>query len=199
MYYFILFKASWCGHCQHFIESAKPIITKYIKDNDDFYKYIEYDDDKNHDIMESEMINGYPTIRLYKGGSNKPYDKKLIEFSNRDPKHIVRVLNGFKKKMLGGANKIETFKPTSKPASSSSNNPYANGKVISYSSFYSNNNGIRNQKDEMIVCENGVCKRTSRIIDKDGKITKTKDITPYNITDNIDRYYDTALELRNHF
>ena len=34
MYYFILFKASWCGHCQHFIKSAKPFITKYIEDND---------------------------------------------------------------------------------------------------------------------------------------------------------------------
>ena len=57
MYYFILFKASWCGHCQHFIESAKPIITKYIKENDDFYKY----SDTNFMLRETKITEyNYP-------------------------------------------------------------------------------------------------------------------------------------------
>lgn len=182
MYYFVVFKASWCGHCQHFQETALPLIKKYIDEHKNFVNLIIYDADTDSDVMNANKIEGYPTIRLYGGNKSNPLQKEIIEFQNRDPEHIKRVLNGFEKKV--GGKKVEHFTPT---------------KSVSYSSYYSNYNGKEKKVENGMICENGVCKRKTRTIDQNGQIQEQKDIVPYNDYDAMRTFYDVSLDIRNHF
>lgn len=187
MYYFILIKADWCGHCRHFIDDSLKTITDYIKQHDKFIKYAELDADRDSKIIEKLNVIGYPTLRIYEGDDNYPFNKQLLEFSNRDPDHIIRVLLGFENKMKGGyaQKKQENFNPT---------------KMISYKSFYKNYNGRVNRGQVGVVCENGVCKKTNRIIDENGRVKETNNVVPYNdVLNGLNNYYDASLEIRNFF
>lgn len=189
MYYFVLFKASWCGHCQNFQSLELPEIKKYIDNHNDFVKLIIYDADKNENIIKNENIEGFPTIRLYKGDNHKQLQKKIIEFQNRNAEHIKRVLKGFQTKITGGYN--EHFKQSDKP------------KTMSYSSYYQNING--NVKGEEMVCKDGVCKRktydnkNNYLVNSNGYIQKSNDYLPYNEYTSNQSFYDVALQLRNKF
>ena len=159
MYYFTLIKAEWCGHCQDFIHNSLNQILEYIKQHKDFIQFAVLDADKDSKVIEKLNVIGFPTLRIYEG-DKYPFNKQLLEFSNRDPKHIIRVLDGFEKKITGGyaQKKQENFNPT---------------KSVSYRSFYHNYNGKANRGQVGVVCENGICKQKDRIIDENGRVKET--------------------------
>lgn len=188
MYYFVLFKAEWCGHCQQFKLIALPKVSECIKKHNDIMKLAIVDADENDDIVKNQGVEGFPTIRIYQGGAKNPFQKVLVEFQKRDPEHIVKVIDGFAKKIKGGAvpkPKQENFIPM---------------KSVSYSSYYTNYNGKENKEENEIVCENGICKRKNRIINEHGQVKEIDNVVPYNdYANGFQEYYDVALELRNHF
>lgn len=187
MYYFTLIKADWCSHCQEFIKNSLNDILKHIVKHQDFIKYAVLDADKDRTIIEKLNVIGYPTLRIYEGDDNYPFNKQLLEFSNRDPNHIIRVLDGFENKMKGGyaQKKQENFNPT---------------KSVSYRSYYHNYNGKVNRGQVGVVCENGVCKKTNRIIDENGRVKETNNVIPYNdVLNGLNNFYDASLEIRNFF
>lgn len=182
MYYFTLFKASWCGHCSDFIRYNLPDVENYINQHNDFIKLLIYDADKDSQVIDSQHIEGFPTIRIYQGTPKNPLQKELVEFQRRDSQHIKNVIGGFEQRMKGG--KKEHFTPN---------------KTVSYSSYYQNYNGKIKQSSSEVVCENGVCKRKSKIIDEKGRVKKSNDVVPYNDYNGLRNYYDASLEIRNHF
>ncbi len=182
MYYFVLFKASWCGHCQDFQMTQLPAISEYIDNHKKFVKMIIFDADKDSKVIDKEDIEGFPTLRLYQGSDKNPLQKRLVEFQRRDAQHIKNVLAGLEKKVGG---KVEHFTPN---------------KTVSYSSYYQNYNGKINQQSQGVVCENGVCKRVNRIVDEHGRVKQSNDVVPYNdYANGLRSYYDASLEIRNHF
>ena len=186
MYYFTLIKANWCSHCQEFIKYSLKQIKDYIEQHQKFIKYRELDADNDSMIIEKLNVIGFPTLRIYEG-DKYPFNKQLLEFSNRDPKHIINVLSGFENRMKGGnkQKKQENFIPT---------------KSVSYESYYNNYNGKVSGEQVGVVCENGICKRKDRIINENGQVKETKKIMPYNDYYNgLNNYYDASLELRNFF
>lgn len=187
MYYFTLIKAEWCGHCQDFIHNSLNQILEYIKQHKDFIQFAVLDADKDSKVIEKLNVIGFPTLRIYEGEVKYPFNKQLLEFSNRDPDHIIRVLLGFENRIKGGnkQKKQENFIPT---------------KSVSYESYYNNYNGKVSGEQVGVVCENGICKRRDRIINENGQVKETKKIMPYNDYYNgLNNYYDASLELRNFF
>ena len=186
MYYFTLIKAEWCGHCQDFIHNSLNQILEYIKQHKDFIQFAVLDADKDSKVIEKLNVIGFPTLRIYEG-DKYPFNKQLLEFSNRDPKHIINVLSGFENRMKGGnkQKKQENFIPT---------------KSVSYESYYNNYNGKVSGEQVGVVCENGICKRKDRIINENGQVKETKKIMPYNdYYGGLNNYYDASLDLRNFF
>lgn len=204
MYYFVLFKADWCGHCQNFIKNQLPKIKQYINNKSKYYKLLIYDADTNAKIIQQQRVDGFPTIRLYSGTVKNPLQKIVNEFNNREANYIIKVLDGFIKKISGNSGN-EHFTPS-----------IISSKGITYSSYYENNNGVVKGKkvqstflgdglhpsiqEERMVCDGNTCRRVSRIIDEHGKIKESHQVVPYNDFDSVYKtYYDTSLELRNHF
>lgn len=187
MYYFTLIKADWCGHCREFIDNSLNTILEHIEKHKNFIKYVKLDADNDSKIIEKLNVIGFPTLRIYKGDDDYPFNKQLLEFSNRDPYHIIRVLDGFEKKITGGyaQKKQENFNPT---------------KSVSYRSYYHNYNGKVNRGQVGVVCENGICKQKDRIIDENGRVKETNNVIPYNdVLNGLNNYYDASLEIRNFF
>ena len=187
MYYFTLIKADWCGHCQEFIKNSLKTIKDYIKQHQKFIEYTELDADNDSQIIDKLNVIGFPTLRIYEGRYDYPFNKQLLEFSNRDPDHIIRVLLGFEKKITGeyAQKKQENFNPT---------------KSVSYRSYYHNYNGKVNREQVGVVCENGVCKQKDRLIDENGRVKETNKVLPYNdVFNELNNYYDASLELRTFF
>lgn len=183
MYYFVLFKASWCGYCRDFINSQLPKIKQYINNNSKYLKLLVYDADANAIIMKQQHIDGYPTIRLYNGTVKNPLQKFLYEFNNRDANDIIKKLN-------------DKTKPKTNEHFTSS---IISSKGLTYSSFYENN-GLVKGKIDKIVCNGDTCRRSTKVIDDKGKIKNAHKVVPYNDYDSTFKtFYDASLELRNHF
>lgn len=195
MYCLYVFKASWCGHCKDFIindlipdrkaQNYKNGITKYIYDNNKYYKLVIIDADMNKDIVNKANIEGFPTIRLYKlqqsGGSKNQVNinNPDYEFTRRDKAFVKSVLETLKNKMAGG-DKKETFT-----------------NVSIKSSQYTNVNNKINKRTDSINCTDGVCKRVSNIYKPNGSVETYKDVMPANLfTDSNYLYYDNLLDLK---
>jgi thiol-disulfide isomerase/thioredoxin len=69
----VLYYAEWCSHCQ----KAKPEYQRLIEEYNGNAKImmIDCDDSSNKELVESQGIKGYPTIRYYKNGLNGDYDE----------------------------------------------------------------------------------------------------------------------------
>jgi len=78
-----LFKAEWCGHCQHFKPVWEGLQEKYRNK----YNFITYDSDKNSKEIKEWKVEGFPTI-YFKNGNN------ATEYSgSRDVDSLVTFFN----------------------------------------------------------------------------------------------------------
>ena len=64
-----LYHADWCGHCKNFLPNWNAL-TKYFDSHN--IKHEDFEDSRDHDVVESAGIQGFPTIRISKNG--KEYD-----------------------------------------------------------------------------------------------------------------------------
>ena len=67
----VLYYAEWCSHCQ----KAKPEYQRLIEEYNGNVKImmIDCDDPSNKELVESQNIKGYPTIRYYPNGLSGSY------------------------------------------------------------------------------------------------------------------------------
>ena len=85
----VMYYANWCGHCKR----TKPEFQQLI----DSYKgkikvlMIDCEEEENKDIVKTQKISGFPTIRYYPSGLNDNYQ----EYSGgRSYSDFVEYLNG---------------------------------------------------------------------------------------------------------
>jgi thiol-disulfide isomerase/thioredoxin len=66
-----MYYADWCGHCK----KAKPYFEELMKKNPNGISLmlIDAEDKKNADLVKSQNIQGFPTIRYYADGLNNDY------------------------------------------------------------------------------------------------------------------------------
>ena len=66
--YFVMYFAEWCGHCKR----TKPEFQKLMNDYKGDIKIIMIDaeSDENKELVKSQNIGGFPTIRYYPLGIN---------------------------------------------------------------------------------------------------------------------------------
>lgn len=82
-----LFKAEWCGHCQHF----KPIWDALQNDKTMQQKvsFVEHDGDKDKSSFKKYEVSGFPTIIL-------ETKNKTIEYvGNRDADGLIDFINNY--------------------------------------------------------------------------------------------------------
>jgi thiol-disulfide isomerase/thioredoxin len=85
----ITFTAEWCGHCQRF----QPVLNELKNNSKLKVDFINYDSEKDKNIINEYKIQGYPTIMLN-------YKNKLIEYQgNRDEQSIINFINSYTKKL----------------------------------------------------------------------------------------------------
>lgn len=67
----VMYYADWCGHCKR----AKPHFEELIKKNLNGVKVmaLNAEDKSNADLVKSQNIQGFPTIRWYPSGLNSDY------------------------------------------------------------------------------------------------------------------------------
>ncbi len=79
----LLFKATWCGHCKHFI----PVWEQLQKQFNSKFNFITYDSDKDKDKIEEWKINGFPTLIIRNGNNKEQYT------GSRDLESMTALLN----------------------------------------------------------------------------------------------------------
>lgn len=67
----IMYKANWCGHCKR----AAPEFQKLMDNYKGNVKIMMIDADEDKEIIKSQNIKGFPTIRYYPSGLNENYDE----------------------------------------------------------------------------------------------------------------------------
>ena len=79
----LLFKATWCGHCKHFM----PVWDKLQKQFNSKFNFITYDSEKNKDKIEEWKIEGFPTLIIQNGNNKEQYT------GSRDLESMTTLLN----------------------------------------------------------------------------------------------------------
>ena len=75
----ILFKANWCGHCNHFMPVWNKLQSEKLN-----AKLTTFDSDLNRDKINEYKIQGFPTLMLKS-------NNKLVEYSG--PRDIESIKN----------------------------------------------------------------------------------------------------------
>ncbi len=98
---FVMYYAPWCGHCKR----AKPEFEKLMKGNKSDVKImmINSDDKENADLLKSQNIKGFPTIRYYPKGINENYEEYNGERSFDAMLNYVNKVSGYPDKMPDNA------------------------------------------------------------------------------------------------
>ena len=101
---FVMFYAPWCSHCK----TCKPHFEKLIEEYKGNVKLMMVDctDDSNKELVESQGIKGFPTIRYYKNGLNGPYDEYSSERSYSNFAQYLGGITGVNDKMPDNASSI---------------------------------------------------------------------------------------------
>jgi thiol-disulfide isomerase/thioredoxin len=70
--YFVMYFAEWCGHCKR----TKPEFEKLMSEYKGTIKIlmIDAESDKNKELVKSQNISGFPTIRYYSSGINENFN-----------------------------------------------------------------------------------------------------------------------------
>ena len=66
----ILFKADWCGHCNHFKPTWEKVSELYNKK----FNFVVYDADKQTDKFKEYKVDAFPTVLVKNGSNVVPYD-----------------------------------------------------------------------------------------------------------------------------
>ena len=66
--YFVMYFAEWCGHCKRTKPEFEKLMTQYKGDIKIIM--IDAESDENKELVKSQNINGFPTIRYYSSGIN---------------------------------------------------------------------------------------------------------------------------------
>lgn len=85
---FVMYYANWCGHCKR----TKPEFQKLIEEYNGNVKVmmVDCEDQQNKELVQSQGIKGFPTIRMYKNGLSGNYQ----EYSgDRTYSNFVEYLN----------------------------------------------------------------------------------------------------------
>jgi thiol-disulfide isomerase/thioredoxin len=71
--YFVMYFAEWCGHCKR----AKPEFKKLMDQYKGNVKLLMVDCEapENKDLVKSQNISGFPTIRYYPAGLNEKFNE----------------------------------------------------------------------------------------------------------------------------
>ena len=86
---FVMYYANWCGHCKR----TKPEFQKLMDSNNTNVKVIMIDCEapENADLVKSQNIKGFPTIRYYSNGLTGDYEEYSGE---RSYTNFVEYLGG---------------------------------------------------------------------------------------------------------
>ena len=78
---FVMYYADWCGHCKRTKPEFEKLGNKYknIK-----IVALNAEDPENKDLVKSQGINGFPTIRFYQSGINDKYDEYSGDRTHED-------------------------------------------------------------------------------------------------------------------
>ena len=89
---FVIFHAPWCGHCKR----AMPEFEKFKKSYNGPIKVIDInsEEDANKEIIKSQNIQGFPTIRYYPDGLEGQYTEYNGGRSADDFKEYVSQITG---------------------------------------------------------------------------------------------------------
>jgi len=98
---FVMYYANWCGHCK----STKPEFQKLMDSYQGSVKIVMIDceADENQDLVKSQNIRGYPTIRYYANGltgeyseynDNRDYDSFLHYLKKQSASSIENYYDG---------------------------------------------------------------------------------------------------------
>lgn len=82
---FNTFFAPWCGHCKKFLPQAKLAASAFQADSEIMISRM--DCEKYHEFCSAQGVNGYPTIKLFKGDEVIPFEGKrsldnVVDFIN---------------------------------------------------------------------------------------------------------------------
>lgn len=83
----ILFKASWCGHCQMFLPTWEKMSEKYKSK----YNFMTFDSDINENETNNWGVRSFPTIFIKKGDVAAEYH------GSRDEMDILKFINQVEK------------------------------------------------------------------------------------------------------
>lgn len=76
---FVKFFAPWCGHCKRLAPTWEELATKFAENNGVTIAKVDCtaDDNTNKDLCNSQGVNGFPTLNIYKNG------EKIEEFNGK--------------------------------------------------------------------------------------------------------------------
>jgi len=70
---FIMYYAEWCGHCKKTMPEFKKLMNNY--NGNVKIILINSEDEENKDLVKSQNIKGFPTIRYYPSGLSSDYQE----------------------------------------------------------------------------------------------------------------------------
>ena len=106
----VLYYANWCGACVNYKpewNALKQILNK------NGVKTKEYEETQNKQIMEKELINSYPTLKIHYGSG----DTKVLQ--SRDINYVLSEFNITPNQMGGGGCGCRTSKKSKSKKSKS--------------------------------------------------------------------------------
>ena len=98
---FVMYYADWCGHCKR----AKPHFNKLMDSNKSNVKVmmINSEDKENTELVKSQNIKGFPTIRYYPKGLNENFEEYNGERTFDSMLNYVNKVSGYPERMPDNA------------------------------------------------------------------------------------------------
>lgn len=71
---FVKFYAPWCGHCKSLAPDWDTLADTYAGSSSVLIGSVDCTTDENSDLCQKYGVNGYPTLKYFKDGSDEPED-----------------------------------------------------------------------------------------------------------------------------
>ena len=98
--------APWCGHCQSFKPEWKELLSHFNNEQNLILGNVEDSNMNELDCLKSNPVQGFPTIRLIRGGGKKQKDYNGPRNCNSLEKFVRSALNSTKRIALNGTRKL---------------------------------------------------------------------------------------------